>query len=495
MRPDPRLRDAFTAPVILGVLAGAVVLAGTVPLRAQEPLTLQQAVAMAQEHGLLARSAAATRDAARYRDHAFYSLRLPQLSVGGTVPAYNRSIIPVLQPDGSTVFRPQDQLSGDLTATLTQSLPWTGGDLFFSSSLAEVSISGQRTERTWSSTPFSVGLRQPLFRSNAARWDRREQPVRLELAERQYREAREDIALRTTNLFFDLYAARVQLANASTNAAVNDTLYTLNKGRFEVGKIGENDLLQSELALLRARNLADGARLDYQRALSALRLALGLPADAPLEIAVPADVPAFEADTTRAVAEALRNRAAVSDAELQQIQTRRRVTEARLNGGPGATVQASYGFNATGSEASLAYRNLQEARQFSLSVAIPLVQWGARSENIQAAEADRDRAASDTRAALEQTALDAHFAALQLEQARRTLAISAKADTVAGRRFEVAYNRYVIGRIAIDNLYIAQAEKDQALGQFVQALRGYWVAHYALRRVTLFDFEAGRAIR
>jgi len=73
--------------------------------------------------------------------------------------------------------------------------------------------------------------------------------------------------------------------------------------------------------------------------------------------------------------------------------------------------------------------------------------------------------------------------------------LSAKADTVAGKRFEVAYNRYVIGRISIDNLYIAQNEKDQALSQFVQALRGYWQAYYRLRRVTLFDFERGEAIR
>jgi outer membrane protein TolC len=495
MRPNPDLKGAFDAPVIVAVLAGALLLASARPLPAQQAITLQQAIAMAQERGEPARSAAATLDAARYRDQSFYSLRLPQLSLGGTVPSYNRSIIQVVQPDGSTLFLPQDQLNAGLTATLTQSLPWTGGDLFFSSSLAQLSVTGQQTVRTWSSTPFSIGLRQPLFRANAARWDRREQPVRLELAERQYREAREDIAIQTTNLFFDLYATRVQLANATTNAAVNDTLYTLNKGRFEVGKIGENDLLQSELALLRARNLADGARLDHQRARSALCLALGLPPDALLEILVVADLPTFVADTTLAVTEALRNRAAVSDAELQEIQTRRRVTEAKLNGGLGATVQASYGFNATGPQANAAYHNLQEARQFSVSVNIPVVQWGARSENVQAAEADRERAASIARATLDQTALDAHFAALQLEQARRTLAISAKADTVAGRRFEVAYNRYVIGRIAIDNLFVAQAEKDQALAQYVQALRGYWVAHYRLRRVTLFDFEAGKELR
>ena len=92
-------------------------------------------------------------------------------------------------------------------------------------------------------------------------------------------------------------------------------------------------------------------------------------------------------------------------------------------------------------------------------------------------------------------ALDARFAALQVAQAERNLALSAKADTVAAKRFEVAYNRYLIGRITIDNLYIAQNERDAALAQYVQALRGYWDAHYRLRRATLFDFATGQPIR
>ena len=95
---------------------------------------------------------------------------------------------------------------------------------------------------------------------------------------------------------------------------------------------------------------------------------------------------------------------------------------------------------------------------------------------------------------MRQTSHEAHFAVLELEQAKTNLLLTAKADTVAGKRFEVAYNRYVIGRIAIDNLYIAQSEKDQALNEFVQALRGYWVAYYSLRRATLFDFVTGQQI-
>ena len=484
-------RPFATAPRFAVVLACAA----ATPLAAQQTLTLSDAVRIAQERGSEALAARAALDAARYRGRAFSSRLLPQLTLGGTVPAYNRSIIPVVQPDGSTLFRPQQQTNASLNMTLSQTLPFTGGNLFVSSSLARLTVSGQQDIETWSSTPIAIGIRQEILRPNTSGWDQREQDVRTERDERLYGEALEDIALRIADLFFDVYAARVARDNAVTNAAINDTLYTLNTGRYEVGRIGENDLLQSELALLRSRTTLDGARLEYERAIAALRLALNLPPDTPIDVDVPTMVPAIVVDTARAAAEALQNRAAVTDVELLDVQARRRVTEAKLAGGPGATVQATYGWNATAPDASLAYRDLLEQQQFTLSVQVPLWRWGAHGEAVRAAEADHERAEHLAEAALKQTAHDARFAALQLMQAERNVGLTAKADTVATKRFEVAYNRYVIGRISIDNLYLAQGEKDQAVTQFVQALRNYWQAYYRLRRTTLFDFETGRPIR
>ncbi|HYN64769.1 MAG TPA: TolC family protein, partial [Candidatus Limnocylindrales bacterium] len=363
-----------TCPAIQHWLAGLAVAVSlsAAPLGAQQPITLQQAIALAQGQGFAARSADATRVAARFRDRQFYSRLLPQLSLGGRVPEYNRSIIQVLQPDGSTLFKPQDQMNASLTATMSQKLPITGGDFFITSSLARLSKTGESAFRSWTSTPVSFGLRQELLRPNASAWDQREQPLRAELSERTFLETREDIALATSNLFFDLYAARVALATQIKNAAVNDTLFTLNKGRFEVGKIGENDLLQSELALLRSRTSLDGARLEYDRATAALRLGLNLPVGTPVEIEVSTEVPEFEADTARAVAEALRNRASMSDLALQDVQARRAVTTARLSNWAGASVSASYGFNATAPDHHQVYSNLLNAQQFSVALSLPL---------------------------------------------------------------------------------------------------------------------------
>jgi outer membrane protein len=458
-------------------------------------LTLQQAVERAQQESFGARIAQSNREAARQRDRSFGASLLPQVSLAGDLPVYNRSIIPVIQPDGSTQFRAQQQNQAALNLRVAQRLPWTGGDLFVQSSLARLQISGEQDVRNWNSTPFLIGLRQGLFRPNTLAWDSREQSLQIDMSERQFIEAREDVAIATTNAYFDHYAARTTLENATNNAAVNDTLFTLNQGRYEVGKIGENDLLQSELALLRSRNAYNNARLEFDRTLAALRLQLNVAPDAAVPIDVSAVVPDVKTDTAIAVQMALRNRAVMTQQELFEVQAKRRTNEAKRNTGFGATLEASVGYNQSAPNFDLAYQDLRNAQRLSLAVQTPIINWGQRSGQIQAARAEEYRTEANRRLAREQLIQEAHFAALQLTQARSQLELAAKADTVASKRFEVAKNRYVIGRIGIDNLYIAQQEKDQASQQFVQSMRGYWLAYYRLRRSTLYDFAEGREIR
>lgn len=479
------------------VLPAALALAAMSSLSAQQPLqlSLRDAVARAQARGPLAIAARESRDAARARDRAFSAALLPQAALTGNVPTFNRSIIPVLQPDGSTLFRAQEQNEGNVNVSVTQRLPWLGGDLFVNSALSRLDVVGATSTRTWSATPMTVGIRQEIFRPNRQRWDNREQVLRYDAAERTYREALEEVAISTANLFFDYYTARLNLVNAESNAAVNDTLFTLNRGRFEVGRIGENDLLQSELALLRAQAALEGARVTHDRTLASLRLALDLPVGAPLEIVMEAPPGDIVADTARAVAMAMRSRAQMRELELQEVQAERRVVEARRGSGFGGTLQASMGLNQTANELQGAYRDPREAQRFSFGLSVPIIQWGGRSAQIAASEYDQRRVAVTTRYTREQIAQEAHFAVLELGQAARQLTIAAKADTVGAKRFEVAKSRYVIGRIGPDNLYQAQNEKDQALLQYLQSLRGYWVAYYRLRRLTMYDFERGAEIR
>lgn len=68
----------------------------------------------------------------------------------------------------------------------------------------------------------------------------------------------------------------------------------------------------------------------------------------------------------------------------------------------GATVNATYGYNATGSAMNDVYRDLQQAQMFSLNVQVPLITWGARGADVQAAKAELNRVQSQAAVSREQ---------------------------------------------------------------------------------------------
>jgi outer membrane protein TolC len=476
-----QLRLVLLVALALPALAGA-----------QSPttrtLTLQDAIAMAQQQGPLAQVARSTRDVARWRDRAFNSRLLPQLFLQGDAANLNHGINPITLPDGSTQFIGQSQNQSTLSLGFSQQIPLTGGTISVGSAVSRIDQFGDQSSKFYQTSPVVVSLRQDLFRPRTVVWDERVQSISARVAERGYLEAREDVAGSTADAFFNLYAQQVTLENASKNVAVNDTLFTLNKGRYEVGKIGENDLLKSELALLRARAAVDDARLARDRAEAALRRLIAFPEGQQFTIVTPDSIPLVEADPEVAVREALKNSSTTEQNELDDVQARRGVGLAKANNRFNASIQASAGFNQTASAFGQAYQSPLGKQALTVGVNLPMLQWGAGHADVEQAKANSERVAATNKGRRDALEEDARFSVLQLQQAQRNVLISAKADTVAGKQFEVARNRYIIGKITNDALYLAQNEKDQAVLANVLALRNYWTSYYHLRRVTLYDF-------
>src|ERR1043165_10175505 len=131
-------------PSAISVTALAWLMFAASSVGAQQPMTLQQAIELAQKQGLQARSVVDTRDAARWRDRAFNARLMPQLSLTGTLPNYLRAIEPVVQPDGSTQYRPRRETNSTLGMALAQPLPFTGGSLFVQSGLSRLDVGGDQ---------------------------------------------------------------------------------------------------------------------------------------------------------------------------------------------------------------------------------------------------------------------------------------------------------------------------------------------------------------
>ena len=474
-------------PLLFAASSVVMMPAGTMA----QVLTLQDAIVMAQRQGPAAQLARSSRDAARYRNDAFNSRLLPQLFLTGDAADYNHGINPITLPDGSTQFIGQSQNQSSFNLGFSQRIPLTGGQISVGEAVSRLDEFGNLNNRSWQ-TSHVVSLQQDLFKPRTVVWDERVQSLGASVAERAYLEAREDVAGSAADAFFNLYAQEITLANATANVAVNDTLYTLNKGRYEVGKIGENDLLKSELALLRARAAVEDARLARDRAEAALRRTIAYPEGQKLTIIAPDSIPIVDVDPEIAVKEALHNSSVMEQGTLDDVQSKRLLNSAKLSNRFNASVRATFGFNQTASAFSEAYQSPLGRQALSVSVNLPMMQWGAGHADVQAAMADDRRVTTNNRMRTDALVEEARFSALQLQQAQRNVILAAKADTVSAKQFEVARNRYIVSKISNTDLYNAQSDKDNSVIAYVQALRNYWTAFYHLRRVTLYDFVSKR---
>ena len=112
-----------------------------------------------------------------------------------------------------------------------------------------------------------------------------------------------------------------------------------------MGKIAENDLLQSELAYLNAQTQLENANLGLSRAQQNLRIALGYGPSTYIVVLPPDEIASASIDPSVALAQARKYRSDVLNFELQQLTAERNVSQARSDNFFKATMTASLGFN------------------------------------------------------------------------------------------------------------------------------------------------------
>ena len=460
---------------------------------AAQTLTLPALIEQTRTTSAAGVQARAAREAGYWSFRAYQASYRPQLALAGTVPNFNRAILPVVQPDGTTAFQTVRYNNSLLALNLTQNLGATGGQVVLGSQVQRFD-DFIRTTKQYNNQPFTLGLSQPLGYFNALKWARRTEPLRYQESQRQYLEDRETLAQRVTELYFDVLLQQVNAAVAGQNAQAAAELLRVGREKYALGRLSQSDLVQLELALLNAQQAQSQARLDAESAAVSLRTYCALPtSDADSTslpaLAVPPAAPAPTVAPVEALAQARQHRAAVLAFARQRLQAARDVAQARGSTGLLATLSANLGYVNQAPYLVDSYLALQNQQQVRLDFSLPLVDWGRRRATIRAAELARDQ----TQAAVAQDERS-------FEQSVRTLAaqvpalagqvrLAARADTLAQRRYAIARATYEAGRLSLTDLTLASAAKDLARRSYILALRAGWVGYYRLRGLTLFDFE------
>ena len=411
---------------------------------------------------------------------------MPSLVFDATLPDFSRSYKSQWVNESYQYVQDfSSRISGSLN--VEQSVPLTGGRISIGSSLSRTDVFGTNSSIQYMSSPVSISYSQSIFGVNQFKWDKKIEPMKYEEAKRKYLKAMENVSTVSIRYFFDLASAQQNVATAEFNKANTDTLYRIAQGRYNIGTIGQNDMLQSELNFMNASATLNDAMLNLATSKNRLRSYLGFNESVDISIIIPEHVPELQLNLDRIMDLAKENNPDLMAYQRQIIEAQRNVAVAKANRGFTADIYARFGLDQRAANVNEVYKNPNDMETVQIGLRIPILDWGRGKGRVKMAQSNEEL----VRVQVEQSMSDfEQNVVLQVNQFNMQgdqYKITSKADTIAQNRYKVSMQRFLIDKIDITEMNNAQNDRDSAKQRYITALRNYWTYYYNLRLLTLHD--------
>ncbi|PQJ78015.1 TolC family protein [Polaribacter porphyrae] len=459
----------------------------------QKQITLEEAISIAQKNSPDYKALLNQNQASYWRFRNFKAGLLPQLRLDATIPQYRNSVNRITLDDGSDGFRRTNQTRFDGTLSLNQNVPLTGGTISVSSQFERVDLSEPFVATNFAVIPFSINYFQNSLFYNPFKWQKKIEPLIYEEAKREFIERMEQISLNTARRYFALLKSQVQTRIAKSNFSNQDTLFQISKGRFKMGKIAENDLLQIELSVLNSENDVITNQINFKRSSQNLSRYLVLDTENIL-LSVPKELTSFTVSVDKALKEAKSNRKAVIEFRRRRLQAEQDVAEVKGNNRLQMSLRANFGISQQGTVFNDLFQDFNQQQSVTLSIGIPILDWGVSKSRRKLVEANKDLVNTNIEIEEQEFEQEIYLHVLNWQNQRNFLKTAKKAQEIALKRYIIAKKRFVLGKINITDLNIALQEQDRSVLQYLNSLEKFWTDYYTLRRLTLYDFIENKKI-
>jgi outer membrane protein TolC len=457
-------------------------------VRAQErSLTLEEAFILAEHQSLDASIARNMLLNATWQYRNYKSELLPNVVLDGTFPSLNRSLSTYQKEDGSYGFVENNTLVENLSLSVQQNIPFTGGVFAVESQLQRIDQLNNKTTG-YMSVPFSITLQQPLFHAKTLKWAMRIEPEHYREALKQYQVDMETVYLNVINYYFDLLLAKVNLDIANINFDNAVKLFDIAKGKRNLGLISQNEMYQLELSRVNAESEVISAQETYDNKTLSLCNYLRLKNDDAFIPVMPEGFSHSDITTEYVMELAVKNNPITHNLNRRIMEAQMKIDQAKVNRGFKMDLYAAFG--TTGSDTSLpdSYRNLQNREMVSLGIRIPILDWGRGKGGVRLAESEKEvvtRQAEQIQLNFEQNII---LSVSQFRNQAKRVSLTHHADSIAQLRYQTAFQTFVMGTINVLDINSAQVERDNARRKYTNELYLSWLCYYNLRQITLFDF-------
>ena len=418
--------------------------------------------------------------------------RLPSLTLNLMPAQYYRYI--TQRYDSNTdmdVYREQQMFSAGGGLSIKQNFDLLGGTFYIDSDLEYMRNFGETKSTQFSSVPFRIGYSQSLLGYNPFRWDRKIEPLKFEKVKKEFIYNTEVVSEEAVTYFFNLAMAQADYQLAKENVASTDTLYSIGLQRHKIAAISRADLLTLQLDKVNARNTLENAQIALKRAMFALASFLNMDKNTQIELDMPGRPQAMEIPVDEALAKAKANNPEFLQQQQNVLEAERDVNRTRIESRFNASLNASVGFNQVADNFKDAYRKPLQQDLVSISVSIPLIDWGVRKGKYNMAKNNLNVVTIAARQEELKLEEEVTMTVSDFNIQQRLINSAEEALDLAILAYEQTRQRFIIGKADVNSLTLALNRQQEAQKNYLASLQNYWMNYYKIRKLTLHDFVSG----
>ena len=422
----------------------------------------------------------------------YQAQRLPSLTMNLTPAQYYRDITRRYDSENDLdVYRKQQSFYAGGSMEVKQNFDLLGGTFVLDSDLGYIRNFGDNTYSQFTSVPVRIGYNQSLLGYNPFKWSRKIEPLKYEKVKKEYIYNVEGVSEEVTTHFFTLAMAQAEYDLARENVASSDTLYVTGQQRHKIAAISQADLLTLKLDAVNARNALQNADIALKRAMFSLASYLGFDKNTEIRLQLPGKPLQMNVSVDEALVLARENNPTFLSLHQQVLEAEQTLDKTKKEAMFNASVSASVGFNQVSDKFRNVYRDLLQQDVVSVSLSIPLVDWGVRKgkknmakNNLNVVKISSEQGSLSLEEDVIMTVSDFNIQQALIGSAEEALDLSQMAYAQTKQRF-------MIGKADINSLTLSNNRQQEAQRNYISALQNYWLSYYKIRKLTLHDFETG----
>lgn len=339
------------------------------------------------------------------------------------------------------------------------------------------------------SNNLSLNLDQPLFTYNRTKLELKQLQLALENAQLNYAIQRLSLEKNVTQAFYYVYQQQQSLDIASQAYQNMQKSFEVSKNKVDAGISAREEMFQAELNLATTKSDFQNKQVELENAKDEFKLLIGMNLYDDLIVLPNIEVDTVQVDIAFAIDQGLANRMelrqsaiSVETAQFDLIQTK------ALNEFKGS-LGVSVGLFGDNENFGDIYSNPTDNEEISVSLTIPLWDWGENKHRVKASKASIESQKIGLEEEQNNIIIDVRKICRNLQNLRNQIGIARQNVTNAQLTYDLNLEKYKNGDLTGMDLNIYQNQLSEKQLSYTNSLISYKLELLNLKIQTLYDFE------